>query len=88
MPSGNSTAQPAANNNNNNNFGSSLLNPLGASTAKPLAGSLTLGQGSASQNNTQPGVKIDLSNLRPTTRFSDLHDDLKKQIETIDSFIT
>jgi nucleoporin p58/p45 len=50
-----------------------------------------MGQGSNNNNNqqtnTQPGVKIDLSNLRPTTRFSDLHDDLKKTIESIDSFI-
>lgn len=40
-----------------------------------------------SQQNTVPGTRIDVSNLRPTTRFSDLHDDLKKQIEAIDSFI-
>ncbi|KAH0157923.1 hypothetical protein KCU67_g7718, partial [Aureobasidium melanogenum] len=78
---GGSTAQPAT-----NNFGSSLLNPLGNSTARPMAGSLTMGQGNA-QPTTQPGVKIDMSNLRPTTRFSDLHDDLKKQIEQIDAFI-
>jgi len=45
-----------------------------------------MGQGNAPQN-TVPGTKIDLSNLRPTTRFSDLHDDLKKQIEAIDAFI-
>jgi len=51
-----------------------------------MAGSLTMGQGNT-QTNTQPGVKIDMSNLRPTTRFSDLHDDLKKQIESIDAFI-
>ncbi|CAD0089535.1 unnamed protein product [Aureobasidium mustum] len=78
---GGSTAQPST-----NNFGSSLLNPLGNSTTRPMAGSLTMGQGN-SQPTTQPGVKIDMSNLRPTTRFSDLHDDLKKQIEQIDSFI-
>ncbi|KAH0370784.1 hypothetical protein KCU65_g2270, partial [Aureobasidium melanogenum] len=78
---GGSTAQPAT-----NNFGSSLLNPLGNSTARPMAGSLTMGQGNT-QPTTQPGVKIDMSNLRPTTRFSDLHDDLKKQIEQIDAFI-
>jgi nucleoporin p58/p45 len=52
-----------------------------------MAGSLTMGQGNPQTNNTQPGVKIDMSNLRPTTRFSDLHDDLKKQIESIDAFI-
>ncbi|KAI5269982.1 hypothetical protein E4T47_06630 [Aureobasidium subglaciale] len=83
---GGSTAQQS----NNNNFGSSLLNPLGNSTTRPLAGTLTMGQNNNqnnTQNNTQPGVKIDMSNLRPTTRFSDLHDDLKKSIESIDAFI-
>ncbi|KAI4725978.1 hypothetical protein E4T49_06304 [Aureobasidium sp. EXF-10728] len=70
----------------NNNFGSSLLNPIGNSNARPMAGSLTMGQANT-QTTTQPGVKIDISNLRPTTRFSDLHDDLKKQIEQIDAFI-
>lgn len=45
-----------------------------------------MGQSTAPQSTT-PGTKIDLSNLRPTTRFSDLHDDLKKQIEAIDAFI-
>ncbi|KAG2162378.1 hypothetical protein JADG_002117 [Aureobasidium aubasidani] len=79
---GSSTAQQS-----NNNFGSSLLNPLGGSTVRPLAGSLTMGQGNTAQSSTQPGVKIDLSNLRPTTRFSDLHDDLKKQIEFIETSI-
>ncbi|CAD0109269.1 unnamed protein product, partial [Aureobasidium uvarum] len=70
----------------NNNFGSSLLNPIGNSNGRTMAGSLTMGQGNT-QATTQPGVKIDMSNLRPTTRFSDLHDDLKKQIEQIDAFI-
>lgn len=45
-----------------------------------------MGQGQPQQQ-TVPGTKIDLSNIRPTTRFSDLHDDIKKQIEQIDSFI-
>lgn len=47
---------------------------------------LTMGQGQA-QSQTVPGVKVDISNIRPTTRFSDLHDDIKKQIEQIDTFI-
>jgi nucleoporin p58/p45 len=33
-------------------------------------------------------VKIDLSNLRGTTRFNDLHEDLQAQITAIDTFIT
>lgn len=90
--SGNSTQQPANNAQQQpaqqpSLFGS-FINPTG-STAAPLAGSLTMGQGNtanASQN-TVPGTKIDVSNLRPTTRFSDLHDDLKKQIQTMDAFI-
>ena len=54
----------------------------------PLAGSLTMGQGNNAQTGTVPGTKIDLSNLRPTTRFSDLHDDLKKQIEELNTLAT
>lgn len=45
-----------------------------------------MGQGNTTAS-VQPGVKIDLSNIRPTTRFSDLHDDIKSQIEMIDNFI-
>ena len=40
-----------------------------------------------SQQQTVPGVKIDVSNIRGTTRFNDLHDELQRQIETIDHFI-
>ncbi|GAB7355925.1 hypothetical protein MBLNU459_g6567t1 [Dothideomycetes sp. NU459] len=84
---GGSIAQQPANNNQQQPslFGSSLLNPNGSTTI-PLAGSLTMGQGNTSQN-TVPGTKIDVSNIRPTTRFSDLHDDLKKQMENMDTFI-
>ncbi len=39
------------------------------------------------QPRTVPGVKIDVSNIRGTTRFNDLHEELQKQIEMIDSFI-
>lgn len=65
----------------NKPFGSSMMNPSAS-----MVGSLTMGQGNAQQN-TVPGTIIDVSNLRPTTRFNDLHADLKKQIESIDSFI-
>lgn len=34
-----------------------------------------------------PGVRIDLSNLRNTTRFNDLQEDLQKEIATIDAHI-
>lgn len=34
-----------------------------------------------------PGVVIGLNELKPTTRFNDLHDDLQKGIEYVDNFI-
>lgn len=34
-----------------------------------------------------PGVKVDVSNLLPTTKFESCADELKKQIEAIDTFI-
>lgn len=47
-----------------------------------------MGQGNQqSQQQTVPGVKIDVSNVRGTTRFNDLHEELQKQIEQIDAFI-
>jgi nucleoporin p58/p45 len=39
------------------------------------------------QPQTVPGVKIDITNLRGTTRFNDLHEDLQKQIEHMDNVI-
>lgn len=50
-------------------------------------GGLTMGQGNQQPQSTVPGVKIDVSNIRGTTRFNDLHEELQKQIEQIDSFI-
>lgn len=47
---------------------------------------LTMGQ-SQQQQNTVPGVRIDVSNIRSTTRFNDLQEDLQKQIEEIDKAI-
>jgi len=52
-----------------------------------MGGGLTMGQGNAPQQQTVPGVKIDVSNVRGTTRFNDLHEELQKQIEQIDAFI-
>lgn len=49
---------------------------------------LTMGQSqSQSQQNSVPGVRIDVSNIRSTTRFNDLQEDLQKQIEEIDKAI-
>ena len=49
---------------------------------------LTMGQGnSQSQQQTIPGVKIDVSQIRGTTRFNDLHEEVKKEIEHIDALL-
>lgn len=48
--------------------------------------SLGLGQQTQPQQ-VVPGVRIDLSNVRGTTRFSDLHEDIQKEITNLDSFI-
>jgi nucleoporin p58/p45 len=34
-----------------------------------------------------PGVKIDLSNIKPTTRYFELHEDLQREIDRVDNFI-
>ena len=39
------------------------------------------------QQQTVPGVRISLNELRPTTRFNDLHEELQKVIEHVDNFI-
>ena len=61
-------------------------NAASSTTAQPnrLGGSL-LGRSTAQQ--TIPGVKIDVSQMRGTTRFSDLHEELQKQVEQVDNFI-
>jgi len=47
-----------------------------------------MGQSSSLANQqTVPGVRIDISNVRTTTRFNDLHEDLQKEIEQLDKFI-
>ena len=46
-----------------------------------------LGQSTTQQQQTVPGVRIDLSNLKGTTRFSDLQENLQGIIENIDKFI-
>ncbi|KAI1485254.1 hypothetical protein F5X96DRAFT_660830 [Biscogniauxia mediterranea] len=70
----------------------SQTNPLGQSQ-QPLAiglgGSLgiglTMGQSTSAQ--TVPGVRIDYNNIKGTTRFNDLQEDIQKSIEQIDRFI-
>ena len=34
-----------------------------------------------------PGVRVDLANLRPTTRFNDLHEELQKIVVYVEEFI-
>ncbi|KAI3395866.1 hypothetical protein diail_803 [Diaporthe ilicicola] len=43
--------------------------------------------GSTMNSQVVPGVRIDLSNLKSTTRFNDLQEDLQKEIANIDKFI-
>ena len=39
------------------------------------------------QQQTVPGVRVSVNELRPTTRFNDLHEELQKIIENIDNFV-
>ncbi|KAM5438202.1 Nucleoporin nup49/NSP49 (Nuclear pore protein nup49/NSP49) [Microsporum canis] len=50
-------------------------------TAGPLK------QDQSAGNNVVSGVKIDVSNLVPTTKFESCSDELKREIEAIDTFI-
>ena len=62
-----------------------LFSLLGTATPAP---SLLQPQQSLQQpQQVVPGVKIDLSNIKPTTRFFELHENLQKQIELVDNFI-
>lgn len=65
-----------------------LNQPANQSTVgQPGLGSgFGLGQSNGSQR-VEPGARIDLSNLRGTTRFNDLHEELQKAILQIDEDI-
>lgn len=52
----------------------------------PTLFSTTIGQ-RIQQQQTVPGVRISVNELRPTTRFNDLHEELQKAIEYVDNFI-
>src|ERR1700691_216485 len=64
-----------------------------ASTSQPAPLFASLGTAGPSQFQQQqqqqmvPGVKIDLSNIKPTTRYFELHDDLQREIDRVDNFI-
>lgn len=64
----------------NQNQGSALF-------GAPLGGGLSLGQSTNQQAQSVPGVRIDASQIRGTTRFNDLHDELQKQITLFDNVI-
>ncbi|KAL2018169.1 hypothetical protein VTK56DRAFT_1194 [Thermocarpiscus australiensis] len=76
--------------------GSSLFGGLGQSTAQPQQPAqtvgLTMGQSTTAappqqQQQVIPGVRIDLSNIKSTTRFNDLQETLQKEIAMIDEGI-
>lgn len=81
--SGNTLSQPAQ----------PQANPLAQSQPQQpglgFGGSIGLGltMGQSATQQTVPGVRIDVSNLKGTTRFNDLQEDLQKKIEQVDSFI-
>jgi nucleoporin p58/p45 len=52
-----------------------------------FGGGLSLGQNNAQNQQSVPGVRIDLSNLRGITRFNDLHEDLQKEISRMEDII-
>lgn len=52
----------------------------------PSIFSATIGQ-HTQQQQAVPGVRISVNELRPTTRFNDLHEELQKTIEQVDNFI-
>ena len=56
--------------------------------AQPPAASLFSSQiGQYQKQQTVPGVVLSVNELRPTTRFNDLQEDLQKAIEYVDNFI-
>ncbi|TPX07989.1 uncharacterized protein E0L32_010320 [Thyridium curvatum] len=57
---------------------------MGASSIGP---GLTMGQSTNSQQQVVPGVRIDVSNIKPTTRFNDLQEELQQRITLLDNFI-
>jgi nucleoporin p58/p45 len=65
-----------------------LTTPSGQQSTQPQQQQpgLTLGQ-STQQQQTVPGVRIDLSNIKSTTRFNDLQESLQREIAQIDEAI-
>ncbi|EAQ88509.1 hypothetical protein CHGG_05128 [Chaetomium globosum CBS 148.51] len=66
--------------------GGGLFGQTQSQPQQSQAGGLSLGQSTAQQQ-TVPGVRIDLSNIKSTTRFNDLQETLQKEIAQIDEAI-
>ena len=68
-------------------FGSThgTVQPQMSQNAPPSIFSTRIGQ--QSQQQTVPGVRISINELRSTTRFNDLHEELQKTIEFVDAFV-
>ncbi|KAL2192864.1 hypothetical protein P885DRAFT_81745 [Corynascus similis CBS 632.67] len=79
-------AKPAATNTGGGFFGQQGQQTQQQQQQQQPAGGLTLGQ-STSQQQVVPGVRIDLSNIKSTTRFNDLQESLQKEIAQIDEAI-
>lgn len=69
-------------------FGASAPMPGGSLAQR---GPVSIFSGSIGQQSqhpaTVPGVRISVNELRPTTRFNDLHEELQKTIEFVDAFV-
>ncbi|KAH8596129.1 nucleoporin FG repeat region-domain-containing protein [Bisporella sp. PMI_857] len=86
---------------NQNKPASSLFGGLGNTQSQPqnqqpqqqglgqsrFMGGLTMGPANQHNQQTVPGVKISTENLRGTTRFEDLHENLQQNIEYMDNVI-
>ncbi|KAK4205022.1 hypothetical protein QBC40DRAFT_215721 [Triangularia verruculosa] len=66
-------------------LGGGLGQPTLQQPTQPQVPGLTMGQ--AAKQSVVPGVRIDLSNIRSTTRFNDLQEVLQKEIADIDDKI-
>jgi nucleoporin p58/p45 len=64
-----------------------LSQPAAQPQQQAPAVGLTLGQSTAGQQQAVPGVRIDLSNIKSTTRFNDLQESLQKEIAMLDEAI-
>ncbi|RDW80538.1 hypothetical protein BP5796_05236 [Coleophoma crateriformis] len=88
---GQSQAKPAGSMfgglNNTQNQQSQPQNSLFGSTNQTQQQGTGMLGSTLNQNQTVPGVRIDISNLRTTTRFNDLHEDLQNQIKAADEQI-